>query len=174
MSKQCTDLLQNQMQEAWENVLRLLDGLDDNEFFWEPVPGCWTVRRGDDQRWTIDYALPEPEPAPFTTIAWRVVHLASCKVMYHEYAFGPAQLEWDELPIPHTAASALDWLKQGHDLLRRDLTGMTDTDLIAERLTNWGESWPSWRIFWAMIHHDAHHAGEIGVLRDLYRAYKAG
>jgi hypothetical protein len=36
-------------------------------------------------------------------------------------------------------------------------------------MTNWGEEWPAWRIFWTMIHHDAHHGGEIGALRDLYR-----
>jgi len=36
-------------------------------------------------------------------------------------------------------------------------------------LTNWGEKWPAWRIFWAMIEHDLHHGGEIGALRDLYR-----
>lgn len=174
MSTQCVELMEKQMREVWENVQHLLAGLGDEEFFWEPVPGCWTVRKGDDQHWIIDYALPEPKPAPFTTIAWRVVHLASCKVMYHEYAFGPAQLEWDKLILPHTAASALDWLAQGHDLLCQDLAGLKDADLFAERGTNWGELWPTWRIFWAMIHHDAHHGGEIGVLRDLYRAHKVG
>jgi hypothetical protein len=36
--------------------------------------------------------------------------------------------------------------------------------------TNWGDIWPAWRIFWTMIDHDAHHGGEIGCLRDLFRA----
>jgi hypothetical protein len=33
-----------------------------------------------------------------------------------------------------------------------------------------GERWPAWRVLWAMVDHDAHHGGEIGCLRDLYRA----
>ena len=40
-------------------------------------------------------------------------------------------------------------------------------------MTNWGEEWPAWRIFWTMIHHDAHHGGEIGALRDLYRVTRS-
>ena len=43
---------------------------------------------------------------------------------------------------------------------------MTTTEL---RLTNWGEEWPTWRIFWTMIEHDIHHGAEIGALRDLLR-----
>jgi hypothetical protein len=36
------------------------------------------------------------------------------------------------------------------------------------RSTNWGELWPTWRIFGAMIAHDLSHGAEIGCLRDLY------
>ena len=44
-----------------------------------------------------------------------------------------------------------------------------ETVLDELRLTNWGERWPTWRIFWVMAAHDLHHGGEIGCLRDLYR-----
>jgi hypothetical protein len=54
--------------------------------------------------------------------------------------------------------------------LRRALDDLADDDLTDLRLTNWGEQWPAWRIFWAMIGHDLHHGAEIGCLRDLYRA----
>ena len=36
----------------------------DDESFWEPVPRCWTVFRGDDGGWTYLYELSEPEPSP--------------------------------------------------------------------------------------------------------------
>ena len=61
-------------------------------------------------------------------------------------------------------------LDAGHALLTEDLAEMDDADLERPVPTNWGEEWPAWRIFWTMIHHDAHHGGEIGALRDLYRA----
>jgi hypothetical protein len=61
-------------------------------------------------------------------------------------------------------------LERGHDLLIRDLKGLRSDDELDElRLTNWGEKWATWKIFWTMIRHDAHHGGEIGALRDLYR-----
>jgi hypothetical protein len=50
-----------------------------------------------------------------------------------------------------------------------DLAATGDRDLDAPRRTNWGEEWPTWRIFWTMIEHDIHHGAEIGALRDLRR-----
>ena len=69
----------------WENQLRpRLSGLTDEEYLWEPVADCWSVRPraeattpmavgGGD--WVLDFALPEPKPVPITTIAWRIAHL---------------------------------------------------------------------------------------------------
>lgn len=116
-----------------------------------------------------DYADPDPQPPPFTTIGWRLTHLADCKIMYHEWAFGPRRMTFPDLPGPRCAAEAVERLDSGHDLLRRDLNGLTDADLDYPRLTNWGEQWPTWRIVWTMIDHDGHHGGEIGCLRDLFR-----
>lgn len=169
MTRQMVALLATEMDEAWETLRGCLEGLTDEELFWEPVTGCWTVHPAEDGRWVVDYADPAPESPPFTTIAWRLVHIAACKVMYHEYAFGPGALTWDELEIPHTAADAIVWLEEGHTRLRAALDTLDDADLQRVRLTNWGEPWPTWRIFWTMIHHDAHHGAEIGCLRDLYR-----
>lgn len=168
------ELLATQMQEAYQVLRDRLDGLTDAEFFWEPAPGCWTVHRGPDGRWTYHYEIPDPEPAPFTTIGWRLNHIALCKVMYHEYAFGPAELDWNTIETPGSAASTIDVFERGHALLTADLEGLDDVGLERQVLTNWGEPWPAWRIFTTMTDHDAHHGGEIGVLRDLYRLTAGG
>ncbi|MFC7625717.1 hypothetical protein [Microlunatus sp. GCM10028923] len=42
-------------------------------------------------------------------------------------------------------------------------------DLDGESRTNWGETWPTARIFTTLIKEQTHHGAEIGVLRDLYR-----
>lgn len=60
---------------AWERLVGRVQGLTDDEYLWEPVPGCWTVRVGADGRRRPDRAVPPPEPPPFTTIAWLVAHL---------------------------------------------------------------------------------------------------
>ena len=60
------------------------DGLTDAEYFWEPVANTWSIRpRGHGRaamafgggEFVIDFADPEPSPAPVTTIAWRLAHL---------------------------------------------------------------------------------------------------
>jgi len=163
------DLLVTQMDEAYERLRRRLEGLTEDEYFWEPVPGCWTIHRDETGKWMTDYAEPDTVPAPVTTIGWRLVHIADCKVMYHEWAFGDRRLTFPDLIPPHTVGGAIARLHEGQRLLRSDLVGFDDGELAKPRLTNWGEEWPAWRIFWVMIDHDQHHGAEIGFLRDLYR-----
>jgi hypothetical protein len=174
VTRRSVDLFGRELEEAFEMIRRRVDGLTDEEFFWEPVAGCWTVRQDERGHWAADYPEPpHPVPPPVTTIAWRLVHVAECKLMYHEYAFGPAKLTFPEIDSAHTAASAIAVLEHGHRLMRDDLAGIADEDLDKPRLTNWGAEWPTWKIFWAMIQHDLQHGGEIGTLRDLYRAARA-
>lgn len=164
------DLLLVQFDEAYGRLDRRLTGLTDEEYLWQPVSGGWSIRRGETGRWAADYDFPDPEPAPFTTIAWRLLHIADCKIMYHEYAYGAGTLTFPDLEASRTAAGAVERLREGQQLLRDDLAGLADDSALdAEVGTNWGESWPVWRIFWTMIEHDSWHGGEIGTMRDLYR-----
>jgi len=163
------ELLLAQMDEVYGRLRRRLEGLGDAEYLWEPVAGGWAVRRDRSGGWVADYAEPDPDPAPFTSIGWRLVHLADCKLMYHEWAFGERRLTFPDLAAPGTAAGAVARLEEGQGLLRAALAGLGDEELDGPRWTNWGERWPAWRVLWTMIDHDAHHGGEIGCLRDLYR-----
>ena len=80
-----TGELLDQLDGHWTHQLRpRLDGLTDQEYLWEPVPGCWNVRaRGAHDSpaaigsgpFTLDLLRPPPSPAPVTTIAWRMAHL---------------------------------------------------------------------------------------------------
>jgi hypothetical protein len=135
-------LLALQLDEAYDMIHGRIDGLTDDEFWWEP--------------------------APLTTIGWRLVHVAECKVMYHEYAFGPGRLEWPDIDSAHSPQAAIAQLEEGQQRLVEDLQSVGPADLERSVMTNW-EQWPAWKIFWTMIHHDIHHGAEIGALRDLYR-----
>ena len=170
VTRSAVEVIRERLEEAYETIRERVEGLTDDEFFWEPVPGCWTVRLRGDGRWAVDYPEPpHPDPAPFTTIGWRLVHVAECKVMYHEYAFGRARLTFPEIDSAHTSAAAIAQLEAGHAMLVRDLENQDDAGLDQLVLTNWGEKWPARKIFWTMVDHDLHHGGEIGALRDLYR-----
>jgi len=173
MNNQTVNLLATHMDEAYQTLRQRLNGLSDAEFLWEPVPGCWSLLPDVSGRWVVDYITPDPEPPPFTTIGWRIVHVATCKVMYYEYAFCPAKLTWDTLDYPHTAESAVALLEEDHSRFKLVINKLNDMDLESFRLTNWGETWPTWRIFWTMIFHDLVHGGEIACLGDLYRELNA-
>jgi hypothetical protein len=162
------ELLRFAMEHAHVRLRQRLQGPSDDEMFWEPGPGCWTLRC-PDLGWTHDYQLPEPQQGPLTTIAWQLWHVASCKVMYHEWGFGPGRLSWPELEVPHTATAPVELLERGQAVLLADLDSLRKADLDGQRPTNWGDQWPAWRILWTMADHDALHGGAIGQLRDLYR-----
>ena len=66
------ELLLAQMDEVYGRLRWRLEGSAATGYLWEPVPGCWTVHRDESGAWVIDYAEPDPEPAPLTTIAWRL------------------------------------------------------------------------------------------------------
>jgi DinB superfamily len=166
------ELLAEQMDQAFQRLRVRCRDLSDEEFFWEPVTNCWTVFRDPEAPggWSYHYILPDPDPAPVTTIGWRLNHIALCKVMYHEYAFGQGQLTWETIETPGPARGTLALLDSAHALLEDDLRSQSDSDLQREVFTNWGELWPTWRIFHTMSDHDAQHGAEIGVLRDLFHA----
>src|SRR5436853_4824563 len=60
--------------------------LTDDEFYWEPAPSSWSIRRREECRtptrfgngeWRVDFEVPEPTPAPLTSIAWLFWHVGS-------------------------------------------------------------------------------------------------
>ena len=64
-----------------------------HEYLWEPTADAWTVRPVDG-RWVADWADPDPEPAPVTTIAWRTWHIGlQCLASYVSPSLG----DW---PLP--------------------------------------------------------------------------
>jgi hypothetical protein len=48
-------VLVGQLEFYWDIHLRpRLDGLTDEEYFWEPVDGCWSLRRAEDGSYQLD------------------------------------------------------------------------------------------------------------------------
>ena len=171
------DILRASFAASCDSLRRVLHGVTEEEFFWEPVADCWTVHRRSQPRgvrmdgsgeWVLDYDPSQPQPAPFTTIAWRTVHIAGGNYLYWDYAFGSASLSFD-LDVPADVAEATDWLFASHEPLLDVLAGLSEPGLDELVPTNWGEEWPVHRIFAEVINEQVHHGAEISLLRDLYR-----
>ncbi len=148
-----------------------LAGVSDTEFFWEPVPGCWTLRTqpGLEGRLNIDYELPEPLPTPFTTIAWRLAHLANGNWVYWEHAFGSGELTFPDLDVPGTAAGVTEYWWRSREPVSVWLQHASDADLDQLRGSHIGDPIPAAEVVMILINEEIHHGAEIGVLRDLWR-----
>lgn len=162
-----------QLDFHWEQQFRpRLAGLTDDEYFWEPVDGCWTVRPAGDGRFTIDWAWPAPEPPPFTTIAWRLCHIGSSVLGLRANAhFGDGALTIDRIQWPGTAADAIAFVEAGYAAWRQGLAGLDEAGL--SRPCGPAEGPYAEYPFAALVLHInrevIHHAAEIALLRDLYR-----
>jgi hypothetical protein len=69
------DSLARAFDEVWRRLANRVEGLTNHEYFWEPVPECWSVREDPDGRWRIDGErddadVPEPPPSRQSPGAW--------------------------------------------------------------------------------------------------------
>jgi hypothetical protein len=174
-----------QLSMHWEGQLRpRLDGLTDDEYFWEPVKGCWTIHHRDEKRTAMqagqgemvyDFEFPEPDPPPITTIAWRLGHIGSSIFLVRaENHFGNGLPEpwWDHIEWPATAKDALDFVDDGYARWMKGLATLDD-DALA-RPVGQAEGPYAEKPMAALILHISreviHHGAEVALLRDLYRA----
>jgi DinB superfamily len=174
-------LIVGQLEFYWDVHLRpRLSGLTDDEYFWEPVDGCWSVRPGPDGRYVLDSG--RREPPPVTTIAWRMVHIgAGCFYNRASTFFGDGSVPDDadmadrrHLPteLPGNAADAIAFLEDAYHRWHTGIAGLDDEGL-RRPLGPKGGPYAAEPMAALIVHinrETMHHGGEIGVLRDLYRA----
>jgi hypothetical protein len=144
--------------------------LSDAEFFWEPVPGAWTIIPDADRpgRWTYPYEFEPAPPAPVTTIGWRLVHLAADNWIYWEYAFGAGQRTFPDLDVPSTAHDALQDWHGSREPITQWLATATDADFAEPRPSHLGADRTAAEVLRILIDEQTHHGAEIALLRDLY------
>lgn len=172
-----------QLEFYWDVHLRpRLEGLTDEEYFWEPVEGCWSLRRGENGVYTLDGQWPEPSPPPVTTIAWRLVHIgATCLANRASTFFGDGSVPDDadmfdprHVPsdLPGNAAQAVAFLEWAYQRWHDGIAALDDDGLRAP-LGPKGGPYAKDPMAGLILHINRevmHHGGEIGLLRDLYRA----
>lgn len=163
-----TDELIDQLDLHWRTQLRpRLEGLTDDEYFWQPVPGCWTVH--PDGR--VDFAYPPPQPEPFTTIVWRMAHLivGVLAMRSHAHFQGPPA-DYASWPYATDATTAIAQLDTEY---HRWITGVRSLDAAAlARPCGPAEGPHSERPMMTLVLHITremiHHGAEIACIRDLY------
>jgi hypothetical protein len=167
--------LSSQLDWHWTNQLRpRLEGLTDDEYFWEPVSGCWSVRPIGGGKFMADFQFPPPDPPPVTTIAWRLSHIAGGILAgrnakhFNGPAFDIRTFDW-----PGTARAALDMIDDGYARWKTGVMALDDAGLARDV----GHLEPFPAPMAALVLHInreiIHHGAEVALLRDLYRARNA-
>ena len=163
--------------------------MTDEEYLWEPVPGCWSVRRradGPGQRatvllgggeWGRDSAPEHPYPPPFTTIAWRLSHISEMLALRADYTVGGRDMTSDTYRNSGDAMSAIKGFSDAAEAWRAALVGADDAALDTVGYSTYpygsgpGEMFLD--IVWWVNQEILHHGAEIALLRDLYRAMRS-
>lgn len=174
-------LLRDQFEWHWQHQLRSrLAGLTDEEYLWEPVVGAWSVRpRGTAitamaagaGELVIDWAYPEPTPAPFTTIAWRLGHvIVGVLAMRNAAHFGRDPVDYATFSYANTGAGALAQLDSEVTRWLEGVRSLGDDGL--EQPCGPAEGPFADAPMAALVLHIhrelIHHLAEVSLLRDLY------
>ncbi|ORA17879.1 DinB family protein [Mycobacterium asiaticum] len=163
-----TNQLADQLDFHWRNHLRpRLDGMADDEYFWQPVPNCWTVHPGGG----VDFAYPPPQPAPFTTIAWRLAHvIVGVFAMRNHSHFGAPPADYQSWPYASGAATALRQLDDVYATWIEGVRSLSAADLSRPCGPAEGP-YADYALSELVLHINReaiHHGAEIACLRDLY------
>ena len=163
-----------------EVLQRRIADLDDEEMLWEPVPDCLSLRVVGGQ-WSIDEVRRPPthfdgKADPVTTIGWRLAHIAN-GLMASRITEWLGVVDAPPLPGPPAApASAADgmraWIADAKEWYCGLVESLGDDHLnqpMGPVAGKWGDA-PRAGFLVHVYTETAHHGGEVGVLRDLWRA----
>ncbi|MBO0845333.1 MAG: DinB family protein [Nocardioides sp.] len=157
-----------------------LEGLTDDEYLWEPVPDCWSIRPrgtctspapigvGPMQR---DDAPDEPDPAPVTTIAWRIAHITvECLAMRTASHFGGPPAHYETWEYAATAGEGLAGLDTAYAAWTAGVESLGEEGLtrpVGPAEGHFAE-FPYADLVLHINRELIHHGAEICLLRDLY------
>lgn len=173
------DVLMDQLDFVWARQARpRLEGLSDEEYFWEPVRDTWSLRPGPPTPGVLDSDLimdsnrdDESAPDPVTTIAWRMAHVTVHILKARTSSiFDDSDSNPDVHVFAGTAAGALVQLDDAYRHWRRGVAGLTEQRLAesigpAER---YFEGKPMATLILHVNREVLSHIAEIALLRDLY------
>jgi hypothetical protein len=173
--------LRDQLDFHYRHQLRpRLEGLTDEEYLWEPAPGAWSVRPRPEARsaqaagggdLVVDFAWPEPSPAPVTTIAWRLAHvIVGCFAMRTGSHFGGPAVDFSTWVYAAGADEALAQLDAAYDAWSAGVEALGEEGLMRPCGPAEGPfaEAPLADLVLHVNRELIHHGAELCLLRDLY------
>jgi hypothetical protein len=159
---------------VWERLLGRLGGLTDEEYLWEPVPGCWSLHQRQDGQWVLDGGGgggQPPEPVPLTTIAWRLGHIAGTLNGFTRMRFGDGhRISGDAFPVPPHCGDLRNFLDEHYGPWHEHLLGLDDRGWCDRLGPQWGPyaNADTADLALHVLDEVTHHGAEVALLRDLW------
>lgn len=149
-----------------------MNGLTDEEYLWEPVADVWTIHPGTEGGAPTIDPQTETDPAPFTTIAWRMHHMTDFFTKRWANHFGEPETDELDPAVTLSADEAMENLRFAYGRWKASLTEMP-----VERLgqpTGMAEGaffadYPFAALVLHITREFIHHSSECCLIRDLYR-----
>jgi hypothetical protein len=177
-----TEALAGQLDWHWRQQLRpRLAGLSDDEYFWEPVPACLSIRPFGASRapatagtgqFVMEDVAPGTDPPPVTTIAWRLAHITvGCLAAPAARHFGGPPADFGSFEYAGTAVRALEQLDDAYAAWIHGVRGLGADGLASPCGPAYGP-YADEPMSALILHYNReiiHHGAEIALLRDLYQ-----
>ncbi|MFF5703093.1 DinB family protein [Streptomyces sp. NPDC012794] len=191
-STRLSDRLAGPVMDSGDGTDTRVVPMTDEEYLWEPVADCWSVRRRTDGpgpratllagartgEWGRDAAsYPHPWPPPLTTLAWRLSHLTEMLTLRADHTAGTRRLTRDDHPVTGDAAGAVAAFATAADAWHTALLSVDEAALDTVGYCTYPHGSdaeePFVDIVWWVNQEVLHHGAEIALLRDLYRARRS-
>jgi hypothetical protein len=173
MGTNLRDTLHDLSDHVCKRLRDRIDGLGDDEYFWEPAPRCWTVRPMPNGLYRPDMSVLPPDPTPVATIAWRLAHITDILSQSRNATWlGLVPIVDDDLTAAPDAATAIARYGAAVDVWNTYLDAVDD-DELARPIGSIGRAYAEHSRASFVLHEIdevIHHGAEVALLRDLYRA----
>lgn len=159
---------------AYNRLNSRLQGLTDDEYYWEPAADIWTIRPGRDGKYVRDSGLIFDEDPPLTTIAWRmaeIFYVLAAERCATWLGLEPAPDLFAD-GLPPTAEGAREMLDRAFAMWR-GYVDKCDEETLAEPTGEIAGQYAEYSRYSFVLHiadEFIHHAAEVALMRDLYRA----
>lgn len=132
------DLLRWQFDLTWALFTYHLERIEPDDFLWEPVANCWTMRPAGDGTWVPDWAESEPDPVPLPTAGWLSWHIGWWWSTALAHVRGHTPPERTGVVWPGAGGPTVAWLNGLRVDWLEALDRLTDADLASAAPFPWG------------------------------------
>jgi hypothetical protein len=167
-AKHMRESLKFQFGIAWGLLDYHLDGLAEDEVFWQPCPRGISVNK-TSEGWSIDWPESESYEVGPPNIAWLMWHIIFWWSMVLDHSFAEGSLQQEDVKWPGTFSEAKQTIEGLREAWLDKLDSLSDVELVSSERSKWPFDGRAFYDLAAWLNLELmKNAAEIGYCRFLY------